>query len=242
MALVDPNCPWLLKSLPSKASPLLSGWLDKLVGQPIKAIASELGSRDFLFLSVDAITDRAEVIPLAEQLIDQVPSLSSVVRANVDEIFLLKAREEYDVSHSEPRWPKWIFVSAPSEVSVLSGARLAENVVHEAMHLQLTELEARTPLVADTRAKLPSPWKQEPRHIQGILHGLYVFVCISAFFERLLEDAPLPEDAVDHINRRIAVIRQEIAAVPVTHLAQGLTQAGAQFLKCICLPLRPMHS
>jgi HEXXH motif-containing protein len=213
--------------------PSYPGWLGDLIGEPPEAVASELKSRDFLFLARDAITDRAEVVGAAERLIDQVPSASSAVRAVVANVFLLGAREEYDVSHSEPRWPGWIFVSAPRSAGPVSALRFAENVLHEAMHLQLTKLESRIPLVADTSSKLQSPWKQEPRRLQGILHGLYVFACISAFFRGLLATETLPDEASMHARRRIASIREEMAAVPIGRLADGLTDAGKQFLESI---------
>jgi HEXXH motif-containing protein len=221
----------MISSLPDASSPSCAGWFRDLIGEPPKAVASELKSRDFLFLTPGATKDRAEIVAAAERLIDHVPSVSSAVRGIVDAVFLLAAREEYDVSHSEPRWPGWIFVSAPCSVGAVSGLRLAENVVHETMHLQLTLLEARTPLVADAASTLHSPWKNEPRDLQGILHGLYVFACISAFLHKLLEPGALPDDGAAHARRRIALIREEVAAVPMRRLAHGLTQAGRRFLE-----------
>jgi HEXXH motif-containing protein len=232
-ALVESHSPWLVESLPPEATPSYPGWLGDLIAEPPEAVATELKSRDFLFLTRDAIGKRSEAMAAAERLIDQVPSASSPVRAVVAEIFLLSAREEYDVSHSEPRWPGWIFVSLPRAAGLVSGLRLAENVLHEAMHLQLTELEARVPLVADSVGKLHSPWKQEPRQLQGILHGLYVSACISAFFGNLLDAGSTPQVGVDHVRRRIDSINEEIAGVPLDALREGLTEAGREFLESI---------
>jgi HEXXH motif-containing protein len=232
-ALLDPHGPWIVKSLPCETSPSYPGWLHDLIGEPPEAVASELKSRDFLFLTRDAKQDRVEVVAAAERLVDQIPSLSLAVRSVVREVFLLSAREEYDVSHSEPRWRNWIFVSAPGFLGPVAGLRLAENVVHEAMHLQLTELEARMPLVADAASKLHSPWKQEPRQLQGILHGLYVFACISAFFGELLRNATLSGEEAAYIHRRLGAIGDEVATVPAAQLAQGLSEAGKLFLDAI---------
>ena len=232
MTLIERNSPWLIDSLDS-TSPWRAGWLYERIGEAPENVSSELNFRDFLLLSKGAIAAQDQVVALAEELIDRVPTMGSVVRATVSEVFLLNAPEEYDVSHSEPRWPNWIFVSVPSQVCGVSGLRTAENVVHEAMHLQLTKFEGRVPLVADTTSKLASPWKQEPRMLQGIFHGLFVFTCISAFFDRLLETAPMTEDAVHYITRRRAAIQEEIAAVSLEHLARGLTDAGRKFLETI---------
>ena len=232
-ALVEPDSPWLIESSPREATPSYPGWLADLVREPLDAVASELKSRDFHFLTRDAIGDRLEMVAAAEGLIDQEPSASAAIRAVVAEIFLLSAREEYDVSHSEPRWPGWIFISAPRAAGLVSALRLAENVVHEAMHLQLTELETRIPLVADTASKLHSPWKQEPRPLQGILHGLYVCACISAFFRSHLGAGSMPQEGADHVRRRINSIAEEVAVVPMHPLREGLTEAGKRFLESI---------
>ena len=232
MTLTELDSPWLVKLLDG-ASMWHAGWLYEMIGEAPKDISSELSSRDFSFLTRGAIAARAQVVAVAEGFIDRVPSMGSTVRAIVGEVFLLNAPDEFDVSHSEPRWPNWIFVSAPSELCSVSGLRLAENVVHEAMHLQLTALEGHVPLVADTASKLASPWKQEPRDLQGILHGLYVFTCISAFFDQLLDNTSMAEDAAAYIGQRRAAIREEIAAVSIKHLANGMTDAGRQFLEAI---------
>ncbi|HEV2816494.1 MAG TPA: HEXXH motif-containing putative peptide modification protein [Allosphingosinicella sp.] len=232
-ALVEPHRPWLIESLPLEATPSYPGWLADLIGEPPEPVASELKSRDFLFLTEEAIGDRSEVMAAAEHVIDQEPSVSAVVRAVVAEIYLLGAREEYDVSHSEPRWPGWIFVSAPPAAGLVSGLRLAENVLHETMHLQLSELEARIPLVADTASKLYSPWKQEPRQLQGILHGLYVCACISAYFRDLLSAGEIAQEGIGHVRRRIDSIGEEVASVAIDSLRHGLTEAGKGFLESI---------
>ncbi|MEE8585492.1 MAG: HEXXH motif-containing putative peptide modification protein, partial [Acidobacteriota bacterium] len=61
--------------------------------------------------------------------------------------------------------------------------RVAESVIHETMHLQLSLVERVLPLVRDDAVKeLASPWKEEKRHPRGILHGLYVFALIYRFW------------------------------------------------------------
>jgi HEXXH motif-containing protein len=206
------------------------GWLAERVASPPAAIAATLKARKFRFLRQSAIEDQADTIAAAERWIDLVPSLSSAVRGSVEQVFLLQAREEYDVSHSEPCWPSWIFVSVPRAIGLVPSLRLAENVVHEAMHLRLTELEALRPLVADLATRLHSPWKREPRQLQGILHGLYVFVCISAFFRQLLAIQGLTADCRGHMQGRLDCIEKETAAVPLDGLAEGLTDSGRRFL------------
>ncbi len=163
-----------------------------------------------------------------------VPRLALSVHAVVGEVVLLKAGPAFDISHSEPRWPQTIFVSVPSRPGQVSALRAAENIVHEAMHLQLTILENASPLVANERAKMTSPWRDEPRHLQGVLHGLYVFTCIAAFFERLGPSGILTAEGARHIGRRQIQIADELSRVDCDQLASGLTPTGRAFLASRC--------
>ncbi len=49
------------------------------------------------------------------------------------------------------------------------------------MHLQLTLVEAVVPLVIPSERTYFSPWRNEYRPAQGVLHALYVFKVIDAF-------------------------------------------------------------
>jgi len=89
----------------------------------------------------------------------------------------------HDVSHSEPRWPHLIFVSLPPPTHV-GDLRLAEAIVHEAMHLNLSLAEGRTSLIEDD-TQLYSPWRSTARPAGGVLHGVYVFAVLLRFFEDL---------------------------------------------------------
>ncbi|HEX8214871.1 MAG TPA: HEXXH motif-containing putative peptide modification protein, partial [Allosphingosinicella sp.] len=122
------------------------------------------------------------------------------------------------------------------QIGEVAALRAAENVVHEAMHLQLSFVEQATPLVADLEATIRSPWKQEPRQLQGVLHGLYVFVCISAFFRGLQEVDALGTPGRKHVEGRLSDIEAEIASVAVGDLKKGLTPAGSAFLNRLLSP------
>ncbi len=131
----------------------------------------------------------------------------------------------YDVSHSEPSIPFSIFVSVP--IGERHGTlRLAESLLHEALHLQLTLLERHVPMVLETDATGFSPWQQCERPIAGLLHGLYVFAGIDQWLA-LLNTAPLTssEDRI-YLVRRRAEIAQEIATVATLADTPDLTPIG----------------
>lgn len=131
----------------------------------------------------------------------------------------------YDISHSEPSIPFSIFVSVP--IGERHGTlRLAESLLHEALHLQLTLLERHVPMVLDTAATGYSPWQQSQRPLSGLLHGLYVFAAIDQWLA-LLDAAPSTssEDRI-YLTRRRAEIAEEIADVATLADAPSLTPTG----------------
>jgi HEXXH motif-containing protein len=118
----------------------------------------------------------------AINILEHVPTLSPTVTSLVRSLHLIKAEDDdYDISFSEPHIPFSIFISVPQERSTINILRVAEAVVHEAMHLQLTLIEEIVPLVNSTNGKYFSPWREELRNAQGMLHGLYAFCVINRF-------------------------------------------------------------
>lgn len=175
----------------------------------------------------DAAADAA--IVTADQMIARVPSLHRVVLGLVRGIALIDSSgPNYDVSHSEPAWPGWIFISIPP--SGPSGAvRLAEGVVHEAMHHNLSALEERVPLVSSPN-RLYSPWKREPRPASGVLHGVYVFACLVAYFRRL----PIDDAAVArHVRARVEEIKEDIGAIDRAALNEAMSPAGRRLCQAL---------
>ena len=79
--------------------------------------------------------------------------------------------------------PGRIFISIPTSSDVRN-LRVAEAIVHEAMHLNLTNLERVTELVRYNQPQI-SPWRAELRPAAGLLHGIYVFSCVSLFYWHL---------------------------------------------------------
>lgn len=167
----------------------------------------------------------------AAQVLAENAELENIVVARTTSIYVLEAAPGYDISHSEPHWPDRIFVSVPERHDRLGALRLAESVIHEAMHLHLTLFEQHTPLVADVEGEVPSPWREAPRPYGGVLHGLFVFCCIARFLCGLHEKAG--GAPAGHVARRVAEIEGEISEVDVEALAAGLTPAGRAFARTL---------
>lgn len=177
------------------------------------------------------LTALASRLGAVEELLGCVPDLATVVAATVGTIHSLAAEPGFDVSHSQPRWRDRIFISFPERLDQIGDLRLAESVVHEAMHLHLTNEEARNPLVADHERLLYSPWMDTSRSVQGVLHGVFVFRCISAFLVRLSESLVVTQEAKDYVARRIDDIYGQIAEVDSHALKSALTLHGRALVR-----------
>ncbi len=200
---------------------------------PRAGVRAELTARGFVFWDKPPLRVLCRILNDAVALLRTSARLEAAVRAAVGEIVLLRAGSAFDITHSEPRWPQTIFVSVPGRPSQVSALRAAENIVHEAMHLQLTTLEQAHPLVADKQAQMASPWRKEPRDLQGVLHGLYVFRCITAFFATPSLSRVLNPEGAAHVERRQAQIAEELSHLDCNQLANGMTPKGRIFLTAL---------
>jgi HEXXH motif-containing protein len=229
------NEPWVLPvrgGLHADFRPHFDWLFDRLCA-PNLDLREEFTARNFIFRDNPRRSILREVLREAARLLAASPRLETAIQAAVGEIFLLRARPSFDISHSEPRWPQAIFISVPSTRSQVSALRSAENVVHEAMHLQLTIFEQASPLIADETSQMASPWRVEPRNLQGILHGVYVFRCIAEFFAALSLRGVLDNEGVGYVTRRRAQITDELSRIDFDRLALGLTRTGQDFLAAL---------
>lgn len=144
--------------------------------------------------------------------------------------------DEIDVSYSHPKIPFSIFVSVCEKETEVSDLRVAESIVHEAMHLKLTLIERLVPLVDVSSANLYfSPWRNELRPARGVLHGLFVFKVIHDFFKELQLNATHGVED-DYLEFRIEQIKNEISMLDDFANCPDLTQDGA-ILSTNLLPL-----
>ena len=138
---------------------------------------------------------------------------------------LLASGEGVDVSYSDPALPFSVFVSCAGARTGAAVERLAESLVHEALHLQLSLVE-RVELLVFERAnekRLFSPWKQEMRDVRGLLHAVYVFGNLRCFWQRVASRSP---QSSSFARSRIAAISEELAEVSTLARSRSLTRAG----------------
>lgn len=167
----------------------------------------------------------------ADALLSLAPDLKSRINICVEEIVVLQApADEFDVSHSEPDWRDRIYISIPKALRTYD-LRVVEAVIHESMHLNLTNLESVLALVRSPNAMVYSPWRDCERPAGGVLHGLYVFTCVLSYFTNFL--LPLEHDQDRHrfISNRIAEIENDMRSVNLEYLCQCLTGPGKNLVE-----------
>lgn len=168
-------------------------------------------------------------ISAALQLLEAVPGLLSAVGELVRSLHLIGTDgPEFDTSYSDPEVPFSIFVGLHGDSSALDAMRLAESVVHETMHLQLSLIERHVPIVGGAEAQRYSPWQDRPRPAQGLLHGLYVFRAIQDFF-RALPTERLSDSDERHRRSRITEIENQCRQLDGFDELEDLTEAGQAF-------------
>ncbi|MEV5609480.1 HEXXH motif-containing putative peptide modification protein [Streptomyces sp. NPDC052225] len=110
-----------------------------------------------------------------------------------------------------------------------SALALAETLVHEFQHSKLGALLHLLPLLDDDRAeRYYAPWRADPRHRTGLLHGAYAFTGVTGFWHGLLDDPAHGETAAYHFALR----RLQSRLVVRTLLTEGgLTAPGRRLVE-----------
>lgn len=172
----------------------------------------------------------------AFQKISGVKDLARTIGALLIALHVVKPTgPEYDVSYSDPILPFSIFVSIDKVDQAMGDLRLAESILHECMHLQLTLIEEAVPLISGTSERYYSPWQRTMRPSRGVLHGIYVFRVIQDFYLTLLAMKPSVAEE-DYLSRRIESIEEEVATVSDFSISRDLTEAGKSFSATLLAP------
>ena len=141
----------------------------------------------------------------------------------------------FDISFSDPSLPFSIFVSCPPVAESNRFQRLAENVIHEALHLQLSLVERLEPLVIDGAEHefVSSPWKEGKRTIRGLLHAAYVFNNLRYFWKRVVTNfrtsSSFAEKRIDTINQEMVGARPLLNSPLLTATGRLLASSSISF-------------
>jgi len=192
--------------------------------EPVSAIlVGELLECGLRIVPRDEMSDAA--LRRASGLLQRIPSLHDVVCEQVKGVIRLGSDDPaVDMGHSQPRWSGLVFVSFPPPSDV-GDIRLVEGVVHEAMHINLTNTGLEN-LLYEPNSLVYSPWRETLRPASGVLHGAYVFTCLFRFFQLLVETQSLTSAQTRHVMRRQSEILREFHALPREELSSAVGEAG----------------
>lgn len=117
---------------------------------------------------------------------------------------------------------------APGAVALtepLSGVELAVTLIHEGQHFKLNALHDLEPLYRpDAIGSYYSPWRDDPRPLAGLLHGIYAFVGVAGFLHRERASGRRPGA---HAELDFARCREQLRlGYRQVVAAQGLTTLG----------------
>ena len=211
-----------------EGGPVLLERLPPAAGAELDAVGVSLDESD------STVSASIDVLRQAWRVVHNVwPGLSSSIRYLVRCVHLLKApSQELDCSYSTPDLPFSVFLSVPGHATRARIERVTEALVHETMHLQLTLVERRLPLVESGRPEIIafSPWRGSERSVRGVLHALDVFVVVQRLWQLAVRKTPCGLDR-EFAEGRVRAIREEV--VRTRHLAAspGLSRKGRQLVR-----------
>lgn len=107
-------------------------------------------------------------------------------------------------------------------------AAMAETLLHELQHSKLNALLDLVPLQQPGEDRLCyAPWRQDPRPLSGLLHGIYAFVGVTEYWYRQWQSHPGATAAFELAHHQEQV-REAVRALGST---PELTSEGARFLQ-----------
>jgi hypothetical protein len=142
--VADP--PWRMQHRPRIGCCRVScqSWVRDRLSVPSPQLRADLQSAGLDFLEDITAPAVTQILEHSVAVLTRVPDLHDQISDVVRFLYILNAEPGYDVSHSEPRWRTAIFASLPDQEGLIGALRLAESIIHEAMHLTLKSVGSRS--------------------------------------------------------------------------------------------------
>jgi HEXXH motif-containing protein len=125
--------------------------------------------------------------------------------------------------------------------AAIDTAQLALTLIHEFQHSKLGLLLGQTPLIAGSGEEGPprlyAPWRDDPRPIAGLLHGIYAFFGVADFW-RILRTIDGHRSQSAHIEYALWSTQVQ-AAITQAQESDLLTPDGHHFLHTLVDAMAP---
>ena len=113
---------------------------------------------------------------------------------------------------------------------------LAECFLHECMHQYLYRIDSIDSIFNKDQDKdnlYYSPWRDDPRPLIGLFHGIFVFNEIGKFYIKLGQNAKTKNEKEDFYYRAYLRIKQVIIAIDVLLKYSKLSSVGESIISTI---------
>jgi len=133
---------------------------------------------------------------------------------------------------------------------------MAEMIIHELSHQRLFRLQDTDPLLNPEVhgsgwdiCEIYSPWRDDPRPVNGVFHGFVVFTEAAKFWMSLINQGGLEKEDLDISRRRMTMLalqldhaQKSLATCTYTALGRSVFDAYAQVLEGTILPYIQKHN
>lgn len=133
---------------------------------------------------------------------------------------------------------------------------MAEMIIHEFSHQRVFRLQDKDPLIDPEVhgsgwdiCEIYSPWRDDPRPVNGVFHGFVVFTEAAKFWMALINQGGLHPEELDISKRRMTMLalqldhaQKSLATCTYTELGKTVFDAYAQVLEGSILPYIKKHN
>jgi uncharacterized protein len=141
----------------------------------------------------------------------------------------LTAHPDKVVSFSDDSAPGALYCSVRRSDGLISALDLADSLIHEHRHQKLYLLNRFAPLVLRDRPLVASPWREDMRPPSGLLHAVFVFTELIAFWRHVAVKGPDTARA----EREVSAIAAKLRAGFGTLKDVELTEQGRQLVSSL---------
>ena len=157
---------------------------------------------------------------------ERFPEAAALVRSRTWRV--VPVAEWATVSYSSAQEPGVAYINVKSAPLL----RLAEDLLHESVHIRVHEIEAKGDLVtkAGSAERFYSPWRREWRPLRGLLHAVCTFTAGAMFFDRM-SAGPWSASRKRWLARRLLEEQASVAmSLPILEAAskRGLLTASGR--------------
>lgn len=133
---------------------------------------------------------------------------------------------------------------------------MAEMIIHEFSHQRVFRLQDKDPLIDPEVhgsgwdiCEIYSPWRDDPRPVNGVFHGFVVFTEAAKFWMSLINQGGLQPEELDISKRRMTMLalqldhaQKSLATCTYTEWGKSVFDAYAQVLEGTILPYIKKHN